>query len=354
MIDITLFRRHVNDIGTWRITGDTSTGIITILHAQVDGGSEVKHVERVTTNQSGRSLSDQTELRVKSRVSRMLDRGYKFVKEDANASTSNQLGLKRPMLAQQFDKVRSIDYRNAVLQKKFDGHRCLITKHDGKLIAYSRQGKVIDTIDHVTDRLDYLPEGFTTDGELYSHGVPLQTIASWVKRKQENTKRLYYVIYDIISDDSFQDRQAELRSVVQNDGPIFVHLGIPYESDEQMREYHRKVVVQGFEGLILRTDDRRYEDGVRSSSLIKIKQFHEMEVTVKGVRPSKENWAVLDCETPDGKPVACSAPGTVDEKRSVYEHMDRYIGRKLTIQYSVLTNDGVPFHPSALRWRVDI
>lgn len=362
-----LYRKHVSGIiGTWRIYGDPVTGLITIRHAAVIGGSEVEHQEQVTTNLSGRSLSEQVELRVRSRVGRMLDRGYKRTLHDAREDTSNQLGLKRPMLAQSLNKVKRIDYAGAVLQKKLDGHRCLITKHDGEIVAYSRQGKYITSVPHILEPLKDLPDGMTLDGELYKHGVPLQTLASWIKRSQPESKSLMYVVYDTVSNEPYRDRLGELQDYLR-DKPKHIPLlrGRPFENTDNMWAYHREAVLAGFEGLILRTNDRGYEDGARSQSLIKIKRFHEMEVLVTGITASKEGWAVLHCKTPDNPTGAncdvqgdrtfrCSAPGTMEEKRRILRESDKYIGRQLTIQYSVLTNDDIPFHPVALRWREDI
>jgi len=355
MIAQMLFKRHVNGLGTWKIVGDRETGLILIYHATVEGGSEVMHEERVTTNRSGRSLADQVDLRVNSRIGRMKDRGYKESREAALDSQTNQLNLKRPMLAKSYDKVSKVDYSNAILQKKLDGHRCLITRQDGELIAYSRQGKPISSISHIIDRLHDLPEGVTLDGELYKHGVPLQTLASWIKKAQPESASLSYVVYDTISDDPFLDRLAEVEELLRGKSKLVPVLrGRPFKTELEMWDYHKEAVLQGFEGLILRTNDRGYEAGVRSSSLIKIKRFNEMEVTVKDIEPSKEAWAVLVCGTDDGKEVRCSAPGTKHEKTLVLGLPEEYIGKQVTLQYSVLTKTGVPFHPVALRWREDI
>jgi DNA ligase-1 len=348
---ITLYRNHVGSIGTWRIWNDKAR--IFIAHATVEGGSEVRHTEDVVTNQSGRSIDEQIALRIRSRISRMRDRGYKDTRDEALRSTGNQLGLARPMLAQPLGKVSSINYRNAVLQRKLDGHRCLITNDNGTLIAYSRQGKLIESIDHIMNDLqDLIPEGTTIDGELYCHNVPLQTIGSWIKRKQDNTKKLWYVVYDLLSDDNFQDRYSELKSITDNldkSSPVKLLPCIPYTNDSALWDYFHESKAKGFEGLILRTNDKPYQDGVRSASLIKIKEFIDTEVLVKDIVPSKEGWGICICEF-EGKEFRTSAPGTFEEKQEALDNKRNYIGKMLTIEYSMLTNDGIPFHASAIRW----
>jgi ATP-dependent DNA ligase len=260
------------------------------------------------------------------------------------------------MLAQPLGKVSYINYRDAVLQKKLDGHRCLITKYEGKIIAYSRQGKLIPSISHITDLLiDRIPEGETIDGELYHHGTPLQTIGSWIKREQPSTKSLMFVAYDMIARETFRERYSELSQILKGctGHPIMLLPNVPYETQEHMWDEMAKVRNKGFEGLILRTNDRGYEDGTRSSSLIKIKQFHDTEVKVIGFEQSADGWAVCVYEF-EGKVGKCSAPGSMDEKRFVWNNQDRFLGKQLTIEYSMLTVDGVPFHANAIRWREDI
>lgn len=351
----TLFRKQASGgLGTWRIFRENN--LIRIGHATVEGGSEVFHTEDVVVNQSGRTLDEQVALRIKSRISRMMDKGYKHTREEALTSSSNQLGFYRPMLAKVISKVQNIDYRGAVLQKKLDGHRCMITKSEGKIIAYSRQGKIIDTIPQVTEFLQKrIPEGTTVDGELYLHGYPLQTLASWIKRKQKDSLRLMWVGYDVISDDTYLDRHQELSEIITSDHEFAKVLGIrSYTNESNMWDYFHKARDDGFEGLMLRTNTKGYEAGPRSSSLLKVKAFEDGEFRVVDIKPSKEGWAICQCITSEGKIFGVSAPGDMSQKRYVLHNMNKFIGKELTVDYSHITNDGIPFHPTAKGWREDV
>lgn len=355
---ITLYRKNANSLGSWRIWSEGDT--IHIAHATVLGGSEVQHREVVQTNMSGRTLEEQVRLRINSRVSRMRDKGYKDTIEQAQKDSSNQLGLERPMLAHPIERVPNVDYRGAVLQKKLDGHRCLVTCQDGELIAYSRQGKRIDHIRHICDALrGRLPEGTTIDGELYCHGVPLQTIGSWIKRFQPATASLYFVCYDLISPDVYRERHRELSELLQGvdtraPGKVVALPYREYVDDESTSRFFREVRAGGFEGLMLRADRRGYEAGKRSSALLKIKEFFDAEYKVVGFEKSKNGWAVCQCVDADGRRFNVSAPGSVAEKQEVWDNQAKYLGRYLTVEYSFLTADGIPFHPNAVRWRDDI
>jgi len=354
--EIKLFRKHVHGIGTWRVYSEGN--VIHLASTQVEGGKEVHFTEVVETNLSGRSLEEQVKLRINSRVSRMADKGYKETIEQAQFGATNQLNLLRPMLANPIQRVKRINYDGAILQPKLDGHRCLVTRHDGQIIAYSRQGKLIPSIRHITSVLDkVLPEGVTLDGEAYCHGVALQTIGSWIKREQEDTLKLNYVVYDLISKDPFQERLGELMTILSpilmsddKNSPIRSVGNYVYTGDKYVRELFDSVRVEGYEGLILRTNDRGYEPGVRSQSLIKIKKFFDDEFKVLSVRPSKDGWGICACEARNGRTFDVSAPGNMIEKKRILDEKEKYVGEYLTVEYSVLTNDGIPFHPCAVRW----
>lgn len=354
--EITLYKKHQTGLGEWKIWSEGD--VIHIGHSTSIGGSMVRHQEKVETNQSGRTLEQQVQLRIKSRISRMLDKGYKGSINEAAISQANQMGLDRPMLAQQIAKTKNLNTKGAVLQKKLDGHRCLITRQDGEVIAYTRQGKPIPTITHITDYLQRtLPEGVTLDGELYSHGVKLQTIGSWIKRLQPATASLTFAVYDLMSQDRYVDRHKELSEIISSIGEQRSIVPLPYrpyESDEETHRWFKEVRLAGFEGLMMRLDNQGYECGIRSNGLLKIKEFDQQEFPVVGFKASGPGWAICVCQAPNGKLFDCSAPGDLAEKFEVMKNQAKYLGHYLTIDFAHWTDDGLPFQPTALRWRDDI
>lgn len=352
-----LYRNNVNGIGTWKIWSVDNT--IFISHATTIGSSEIIHKEVVLNGLAGRSLSEQIQSRIKSRISRMMDKGYKDSIEEAKLSSTNQLNLLRPMLALSFDDCRTFS-EDLVIQVKLDGHRCLITKHEGEIIAYSRQGKIIDSIDHILNPLkDRLPEGCTIDGELYIHGTPLQTLASWIKRKQPQTESLNYVAYDLISNDGYIDRHSELSEIlseVKTDqtGKIMILPYRQFTNTEDMFSELQTVRSNGYEGLMVRVKNRKYEAGKRSSSLLKVKQFQDAEFECIDIESSREGWGICVLTTPEGKIFKTSAPGSIIEKTNQLKEKHKYIGKMLTVEFAQLTNGNIPFHCTAIRWRKDV
>ena len=353
---LTMYRKHANGIGTWRIWVMGCN--IFIAHATVEGGQEVIHNEAVTTNASGRSLQEQIDLRVRSRINLQRDRGYTEDRDEALKGNTNQMGLPLPMLAQPLKKAKEINHKGAVLQLKLDGHRCLATKQDGKIVLYSRRGKPI-RLPHIEEFLHpLLPEGAFIDGELYHHGTKLQTIGSWIKKAQPESLLLKYFCYDLISKDTYLDRYQELSDLLpawHDKGSHARVLAVtPYTNDEDQARMFSYAKSQGFEGLIKRTNDAPYEEGIRSYSLIKIKEMEDCEVTVKRIERSKSGLAICVCLTDSGKEVRPVAPGNMQEKQHVLDQPEQYLERRLTIEFSMLTDDGVPFHPVAREWREDL
>lgn len=328
---------------------------IIIRYGQV-GGSMQYQTEHVDHGKSTRSLDEQIMSRMASRIGKQRDKGYVTDYDEAKfrEHTTNAMGLLKPMLAHKIVNVKNIDYEGSVTQPKFDGNRCLIYCENGVNKAYSRNGKPIEAIDHILQDIK-IPSWVVMDGELYCHGENLQTIVSWIKRKQANTLRLKYHWYDVVAPDlTYNDRSILIGSLPTGESisPVY---GDPTSCYEDVLVNFRRYREQGYEGAILRWGDTGYEDGKRSRSLVKVKEWHDDEFKVIDIIPSKEGWARLVCELQDRTGTfRVSAPGQIHEKFKIMANKELYIGRDVTIEYANLTRDGVPFHPVAINFRDEI
>ena len=363
MNEVTLYRKNSLGIGIWRIRlvqkTSESTAVIEVAHSIVQGGTWINHMDTVRTNKSGRTIHEQIKLEMQSRINRQLDKGYKYTVEEAQLGSTNQMGLVNPMLAQKVADVRITQsmMNSAYVQPKFDGHRCLITKQRGEVLAYTRKGKPVVTIPHILADVDrWIQDGDTLDGELYVHGLPLQAISSLIKAQQPDSARLCYHWYDMVLPKPFEQRFAVMRDLHANSECRQIEL-VPTEKVGRMAEVFEKFRIfrtQGFEGAMLRLSTAGYEDGTRASQLLKVKEFHDSEVTILGARPSAEGWAILRVRTDEGREFDISAPGSKPEKTRILHEIDKYIEKRLTIEYASLTSDGIPFHAVAIRIREDL
>lgn len=339
-------------IRSWSIQGNEDDSEIEMEFGTVGGEMQITY-ETVPYGKASRTLVEQIDSRMESRINKKLDKGYVYdIEEAKNNKVVNQLGFPKPMLAQRIDKIKNVDYKNSFLQRKYDGHRCMIVNESGKLIAYSRNGKRINTIPEILNSIKVanIPEGTILDGELYCHGLPLQTITSLVKRRQEHTKDLIYVCYDTVRNDKNYGERFEIISSYNFGKNVSIAHTIANVCESDISDYLKKTIKDGYEGLILRQDGFGYEDGKRSKGLIKIKRFLEDDYLIYNITSSVDGWAILHCRIGNGKEFTISAPGTMNEKEEIYKNKYEYIGRLINIKYSGKTVDGIPFHPIAVRF----
>lgn len=333
----------------WSI--EEGTDGLFITHGTLGGSAQTK-IEHIEEGLASRSLEEQIRSRFNSRVKRKLDQGYVYDLERAKYNErTNPLGLLRPMLAQPIKNVKSISYKDAFYQHKYDGNRCLVTMQEGKLLAYTRNGKQITSINHILKGM-HLQEGQTIDGELYCHRVKLQTINSWIKKAQPDTLKLSLRVYDIIVDQPYSQRLNTLSALVLGRKAALVPT-IRVSLENALQGLLARSIELGYEGGILRWGNTGYEDGKRSKSLAKIKQSNSAEFQVIEALESKDGWARLLLDIGDGT-ITVSAPGTMEEKYLIAENPEDYIGKIVTVKYFGLTADKKPFHPIAVAFREDI
>lgn len=344
-------------VSIWTIWSEVST--IFIETRQSESASPVLFKEDVPGGLASRTLEQQIESRINSRVRLKLDHGYTYSLAEARTGVmKNQMNLAMPMLAERFSNIKSWKIEDMMVQPKLDGHRCLIARIGNEYIAYSRRGKPITTIGHILKDLDF-PDGYILDGELYCHGVALQTIASWAKRIQTNTTKLSFWCYDVITpyEDIYEDRLKFLNDQV-NFGGMSNLLGTidggNLIDDFSMGTHLQNTINDGYEGVILRPKTGVYHIGRRHKDLIKVKQWFDDNFKVIEVTKSKSGLAVLHMKAENGESFKATAPGNRTQKDDVLKRSEYYIGNSVTIEYPNKTLKGIPFQPIAVRWVTDI
>lgn len=355
---ITLYK--IDNNGGKRVWSVQIVGSELVIQYGVLGGALQTQTEKVPEGLGGRTHDEQLRSRAKSRAKKQMDKGYCLSLDKARDRIGlDASGNLKPMLAQQLKRVSNIDWSTAFVQPKYDGHRMMVEVQDGVSRAWSRLGKPITSVPHILNALSVLPSGTILDGELYHHGTPLQTIASWVKRSQPESSNLVYVIFDVVHSAPFIERYNSihmmLRSRILDEHPHIIVADTgkidSYDFIGPILRHHRE---KGYEGSIIRHSTAGYEVGARSRSLVKVKQMLDSEFLCVDIHESRDGWAILECEDSDRRRFRVSAPGDIETKRNVLYSADEYIGKYVTVEYSMLTKDGIPFHPVAIRWRKDI
>lgn len=369
----TLYKNHGKAIGWWKVEAQVTEGEaeaqLRITFAKTMDGAVVEKLSPVKGKNIGRanetSCGQQAILEAESRWKKQVLGGYVENSEDAAAPKTNGLGKKLPMLALDVKKVDldEIDWDNAFVQRKFDGHRCLSDD-----FIYSRGGKAHD-VQHIQDIIKRSPalDDLHLDGELYIHGKTLQAIGSLITKPREESLELDYIVYDTVSDLPFEERfQAAANafgSTMEVEGKVQLAETHRVRNMAEAMVWHRKWVKEGYEGSILRWGREGYEDGKRSNKLVKLKDFTDFEVKVVGWELAKEATVkgivyqipkfIYEVNTPDGvKTAKVLAHGTVPEKHAEWEALVRgeNMGRMLTIVHFGFTPAGIPNIATAKCW----
>lgn len=363
---IILYKNHGDSIGYWEGFTDGNGKVILQYARKLDGKVTKKEYQAEPKN-VGRAnettAEEQAALELESRSKKQLDKGYVRTVEQAYSPSTNSLGLLKPVLATPIEKVKpeKIDWENAFVQPKLDGHRALFK--DG--VLYSRGGKEIN-MPHIVEAIQEMGlDHLHLDGELYLHGVSLQDISKLVKKQRPESVYIKYYTYDIVQQSMpFYDRfQTLLESHDWKVGDTLSLLPTDRVGDmEHVMEKHALFTQGGYEGTILRHGDIPYRDGKRCRSLLKIKNFQDEEFEIVGWEEGKPyvtekgtyrliTWIL---RTKEGKTFTATAQGNMYEKHQLALTADDHIGKMLTVKFHYYSSDGIPQLPVALRFREDL
>ena len=327
----------------------------------------------------------QAELQAQAKFQKKLDSGYALNKLDAQKKKFYE-----PMLAHNYTDRKSELRYPLFSQPKLDGIRCIVRKEDDKVIGRTRNGKEIECIPHILNRLSGFflahPKAIL-DGELYNHDLrdnfnkitslvrkqkPVKlngmTDNAFAKKQKEFDERLaeaeesiQYHIYDApyLNDNCtektlFEFRINELKSLLQTNSSIVIVETSEVYNEGNLDHLYGQYLEQGYEGQMVRKDDK-YENK-RSKSLLKRKEFIDSEYKVVDIDVGNGNRSGtaknLVCYCPKTKKTFNSnIKGSFEYLKEIYDNRQEYIGKLATIKYFQLTPDGIPRFPYAISFR---
>jgi DNA ligase-1 len=232
-----------------------------------------------------------------------------------------------------------------LLEPKLDGVRVItvINPAANTVTQYSRNGKELENFTHITDALQKNISDFdramVLDGEVVSSSF--QALMKQVHRKdnvQASDARL--MLFDIIPLSEFRAGKSTLgqrrrSNLLRTMKSTFDKIGcldiIPQEEVDldtyigelQFKEFNKNAIEQGFEGIMIKDIDAKYECK-RSSSWLKMKPFIEVSLAVisveEGTGKNEGRLGALICEgEDDGKSIRVNVgSGFTDDQRSEY------------------------------------
>jgi DNA ligase-1 len=246
-------------------------------------------------------------------------------------------------------------YEYLYVQPKFDGICCLASKKHG---LWTREGKPTataggalwkDVCPNIYRDISILPQDYVFNGEVYCHGIPLQQIGSWCKRRQKNSDKLVFYIFDVVAPElTFQERHAYMISLIKEYGNLanvrFMPTAIIANTEVSILESEYKYLNEGYEGIIIREPDGMYEIGGRSRSVLKLVREDSDEMQIKDIVPmDNEPSCGLFIVTYKGNTFNVTPSHfTHTERQNLLKNKQKYIGKMLTVIFRGETKDGIP------------
>lgn len=301
---------------------------------------------------------EQAVLEARSAWNRKIDQGY--VTDQNCIPDAADVTLFKPMLAQSYDKYAHYAKFPLYVQPKLDGLRNISRKNSDSVQMWSRNGKVTTVPNKISDELNavmYEAESF--DGELYVHGWTFQRIIRSAKKRCTDTDDLQYHIYDHPTRAvGFESRFVKTSlSERLSDSKRLIYVPTFLAKDpEELMYYEQMFVEQGYEGLMARNLNSQYSFGQRSSDLQKVKRFEDSEFSIVGGKEGtgrEEGLVIFICHTEDGKEFEARPTGTREERSVIWDNLNDYIGKQLTVKFQGRSEDGIPRFPVGLRIRED-
>jgi len=210
----------------------------------------------------------------------------------------------------------------------------------------------------------YAPAWFTAslpdhhlDGELWLARKQFNECVSIVRRQDESDhwKKIKYLVFDAPHlNTPFEERVAYLKSwhsTLADPSRVTIVEQLYCEGTHHLKSELARVEGLGGEGLMMRRPGSKYESG-RSTSLLKVKTFHDAEGRVIDHEPGKGKHkgrlGAIVVQMPDGTRFNVGT-GFTDEERE----NPPPIGTIITYRYQELTQDGVPRFPSWVGLAID-
>lgn len=365
----TLYKKSsTGKISEWEILVKDEPGraSIHIIHGYIDGKKQ--HDTKIVTKGKNIGKANETSpyeqafSEAESKWKKQLDKGY----VDSLDKVDEIVYL--PMLAHSYEKRgKDIEFPCGA-QRKYDGIRCLAEVKEGEVVLLSRKGKRFPHMENLFEDILTVSEKTTErtilDGELYSDALSFQRVVGLVKKETltpedvEDMKKIHYRLYDCILPESpdavFTLRYRTLVEIATGLENLRIAETYQVTTKEEVKALLEQFLKEGYEGIILRNNSGIYGVNKRSKDLQKYKLFEDAEYEITGFEEGEGRAAgtvIWVCKTEKNQEFRVRPRGTEEERRTWYNEGEAHIGKKLTVRYQELTDDGIPRFPVGIALR---
>ena len=338
---------------------------IIVYHGHKDGAIQTEYIE-VTTNNSGRSLFEQSLLEINNRYLRKHREGYR--------SENEPPAIKGPMLAHKYEHGKTKLNFPVGCTVKLDGIRCLIRSDNENIVYRSRNNKEYKHLAVFDDCMkaffELLPPSIELDGEMYSDDLTFNDISS-VFRKEKNTdneemkKYIRYHIFDCNIEKPYEDRWTILVDAYKKLCETFTGVNLIVvvntfwaKNEKEIFSFHKHVRSKGFEGTMIRKlyisdqTPKGYTSSLylsgRKNNILKLKDIEEEEGEIIGVDDGKgreKGLALIKVRDPRGNEFNVRPSATFEQRKEWFDDPSLIMGKKMTYHFQNLSEFGVPRFP---------
>lgn len=233
---------------------------------------------------------------------------------------------------------------------KLNGVNATYWLTDDVLSLTSRGGNQYPPIPHLEEAVRQYMADVGTDclnGELYIHGEFLQDITSAVKKPKELSKRLQFYVFELPHvEGTYEDKI----SLMTSSRALPVCKPVKVDSHKAIKDHYDIAMASGYEGTVIYNADATYKFNERSSDVFKYKEAIEAEFKVFAFNLDKHGHAVYTCSCNNGS-FKVKRKGTNEERLKDAKTAASNIDKWLTVEYEMLSKDGVPLKPVGLAFR---
>ncbi len=254
-----------------------------------------------------------------------------------------------------------------ILQPKLDGVRALtVVDYESRTVTmYTRNGKVLENFTHITEYLekfiDEIGRSMVFDGEVVSKSF--QDLMKQVHRKENvQAQDARLCLFDVVPLVEFkagksvmgQRRRTQFlhnfENIFKDSGCIEIIPQIEVNLDEflgeiEYKDYNKKMVEAGFEGIMIKDPDAKYECK-RSTAWLKQKPFIEVSLPIieleEGTGRNVGRLGAFVCEgLDDDKTIRVNVgSGFSDpQRRDFWESRDTLVNQVVEVRADAITQN---------------
>ena len=202
-----------------------------------------------------------------------------------------------PMLLLRTDKLP--DGQEWLYEIKLDGYRVLAIKTSGKLQLRSRNDNdFTERYPSIAVGLQKMPDETVIDGEIVALDKQGRPSFYMLQNYGSSTAPLIYYVFDVLvltGEDVMGETLAHRRALLEQKALPKLSEPIRYstELEADLPSLIAAVKQQGFEGLVAKRRNSRYEPGPRTGAWRKMRVNQGQELVIAGYTPSQENFDAL-------------------------------------------------------------